>query len=458
MSAIHTNAIVVSDNEKLTKDTYMKRKALFITFALTIALCGCAEKKNTETISNENGKADFAELIDDSSKENYSEPEEHTDTDETATDSEEITDASSEESTDDTTYSDIADSSDINDESMTTASAGTYKEAYIAKIKEEQKIAADLEGDFDNENYEETIDSYWLYDIDKDGTPELFIKYGHDEASFHGMVFTCVDGEIKSLDGLNMGHSAYYGIPNENGILSYWGHMGYGECMKVTLNNGELSGETLYAEDINEKLDNGEDVWYKAADEIVPGAYLLDSYDYNNLYPIEEYEKTLEFSYKEGSSAGEYKFPEDDPEYYTKIVDSDTIVNAFALSQFMKSPGEVPFSDLLKDKVIYEYAKAPLKVHDFSYADLNDDGNYECVFYIDPDDDSVQRNQSEYGGIMTVQDGDIYVYLTFYPSVSRITEDGFFVTDPDEYSNERYVRRIMYDKEKCFRFAVPQVD
>ena len=59
---------------------------------------------------------------------------------------------------------------------------------------------------------------------------------------------------------------------------------------------------------------------------------------------------------------------------------------------------------------------------------------------------------------MTVQDGDIYVYLTFYPSVSRITEDGFFITDPDEYSNERYVRRIMYEKENCFRFAVPQVD
>ena len=51
----------------------MKRKALFITFAITIALCGCAEKKNTETNSNENRKADFAELISDTGKDNSSE-------------------------------------------------------------------------------------------------------------------------------------------------------------------------------------------------------------------------------------------------------------------------------------------------------------------------------------------------------------------------------------------------
>ncbi len=34
----------------------------------------------------------------------------------------------------------------------------------------------------------------------------------------------------------------------------------------------------------------GEDVWYKASNDIVPGAYYLDSYDYNNSYPIEMFE------------------------------------------------------------------------------------------------------------------------------------------------------------------------
>lgn len=129
---------------------------------------------------------------------------------------------------------------------------------------------------------------------------------------------------------------------------------------------------------------------------------------------------------------------------------NDVIVSAVALDQFMNTPGEVPFSMLLEPGQIYEYTHSYLNVHGLTYADLNSDGIYECIFYL-----SENEQNKDYRAILNLQDGTVYAYLTFYPGETTITEDGYFVSEPGEYTHERYVKRVLYDKENGFTYAVP---
>ncbi len=145
-----------------------------------------------------------------------------------------------------------------------------------------------------------------------------------------------------------------------------------------------------------------------------------------------------------------YSFPDNNPDFYTDIMQNDEIVSAVALDQFMNTPGEVPFSMLLEPGQIYENTHAFLVVHGITYADLNSDGIYECIFYLSENDQN-----KNYRAIMSLQDETVYAYLTFYPGETTITEDGYFVSEPGEYTHERYVKRVLYDKENGFTYAVP---
>ncbi len=348
----------------------------------------------------------------------------------------------------------VEDNSNSEDTSDTNgylpSSATDYKQAYKGIIEYEQERLISVSHE-DYDEYEDTIECYWLYDIDKDNTPELLIRYGHCEADFHGKLYTYAEGKLQFIDGIGMGHTGFYAVPGENGILSYMGHMGYGSASKLTLQNGLLESEELYSEDINEKLQNGEDAWYKAANEIIEGAYYLEAFNCYTTYPIEMYDVIADYSSGNIQSVPtNYSFPENNPDFYTDIMQNDEIVSAVALDQFMNTPGEVPFSMLLEPGQIYEYIQGYLVVHGITYADLNSDGIYECIFYLSENDQN-----KNYRAIMSLQDETVYAYLTFYPGETTITEDGYFVSEPDEYTNERYVKRVLYDKENGFTYSVP---
>ena len=405
----------------------MRKKTLYLAFVTAFLLCACADN-NTNSIK------------DDSADEASS-----------ATNIETIP---TESSSIDETVEDNSNSKDnASDISAYSTGETDYKQAYKEIIEYEQERIASLSADTSSDEYEDTIDCYWLYDIDKDSIPELLIRYGHCEAAFHGKFYTYADGEAQLIsDELPMGHTSFYAVPDENGILSYWGHMGYGSCSKLTLTDGKLDSEELYSEDINEKMQAGEDAWYKAASEIVKGAYYLEAFDHDSIYPIEMYDVIA--SYSSGKSLlgpTSYAFPDNNPDFYTDIIQNDEVVNAVALDQFMNTLGEVPFSRLREAGQIYEYTQGNLVEHGIVYADLNSDGIYECIFYLSEDNEQ----DKDYRVIISLQDGTVYAYLTFYPGETTITENGYFITEPDEYTNERYIKRVLYDRENSFSYAVP---
>lgn len=80
-------------------------------------------------------------------------------------------------------------------------------------------------------------DSYWLYDIDKDGIPELLVQYGDCEAAYHTKCYTYREGEVVCIGDFACGHTSLWSWPGENGILQLF----YGVQKRLTIEEGGLS-------------------------------------------------------------------------------------------------------------------------------------------------------------------------------------------------------------------------
>lgn len=112
-----------------------------------------------------------------------------------------------------------------------------YKTAIEEKVEAAKEFAA-ANGD----EYQNFSIDYSLYDMDHDGTPELFIKYGTCEADFRYAICTCRDGSLRTIgDELPGGHMCFGYDYKANQYVAIQGHMGYGDMTWYDLDeNGEL--------------------------------------------------------------------------------------------------------------------------------------------------------------------------------------------------------------------------
>ena len=256
-----------------------------------------------------------------------------------------------------------------------------YKQAYKELIEAEEIKIANTSPE--SNEYEECIDSYTIYDIDKDNIPELFIRFGHCEASYCGKIYTYADGKAQLVEENGMSHTSLHSFPGDNGVLFYMGHMGVTDCYKLMLKDGKAEYEELFENDYNEQSESGEDAESKDINDVVPGSCYLEEYGCTNTYPIEKYEVIADFSKGTAKAASDaYTYPDNNPEFYNELMQNGGTVNAVSLDTFMKTPGEIPFSQLLEKSQIYEYYEGGGEINGVTYADLNSDGIYECIFYI----------------------------------------------------------------------------
>lgn len=73
------------------------------------------------------------------------------------------------------------------------------------------------------------LHSYTLYDMDKDGIPELLIKYGTSEADFLISVYAYKNGKLRELtDDIPGSHTSFAYDYVANQLVLAQGHMGYG--------------------------------------------------------------------------------------------------------------------------------------------------------------------------------------------------------------------------------------
>ena len=117
----------------------------------------------------------------------------------------------------------------------------------------------------------EVSGTYVLYDIDKDGVPELLLRYGLGEAGYHTTVYGYRDGTAVEIGDVPTGHTSLYTWPEENAVALNWGHMGGHFVKKLSIVDGKPE-ETMFFEEDNF---NDPEKPYSAMTDIVPGSMYL---------------------------------------------------------------------------------------------------------------------------------------------------------------------------------------
>ena len=321
---------------------------------------------------------------------------------------------------------------------------GVY--AAILDGKEAELRTAEAESGIPDQIWE-----YTLYDVDKDGVPELIVKIGTCEADYRGEVYTAASGEAQLVcDDLGLGHCSLYTDPGRNGLILMYGHMGFAWAGRFWLENGALSSEELYQDDLNERLQSDPDADYVYPGDMVPGSAYLSLYRLELRLPLYRYEEILgclEGRFP-GAVAWEDYPPQGDPDFFQRILQSNTEVVAVSADGFAKSPGRIGFQDLLKQDVAADWMEADLQILSTCLADLNGDGQLECI---------VDLSKDEYGSLMrfflSEQDGTVYAYLQNYaPSLVLTDQNGNLLC---AYYTSSELYRLLFDREEAMLLMLP---
>ena len=195
--------------------------------------------------------------------------------------------------------------------SISAAAENEWQEAYRGLLDE---MVRERDPQYRNDVAIES--SYLLYDVDKDGTPELIMKTGTCEADYQGTLYTCRDGAAVKVDEFGLGHSSLYSDPGENGIILHNGHMGYAFGARFSLVDGQLAYEDIFEDNLNSRLQEDEDAEYIPVEHFVPGACYLTLCDAELDLPIVHYEEIRQALDGEFPKAAELTWPNGDEEFY----------------------------------------------------------------------------------------------------------------------------------------------
>lgn len=309
-----------------------------------------------------------------------------------------------------------------------------WKIAYVNKLGEYRNFNPEVD------EFSETPDSYYLYDIDKNGIPELIIKFGSCEADYHGTIYTYDEGQgVKTLDTFGMGHMSLYSYPDGNGILLYQGHMGYA-CMEVaSIENNILSMNTIFEEtlDYEQSADD-----YTPPETVVPGVeYLPYSSMSRDLFVL-QYEMVLAATESDNSPV-----PELGDNGIAQRVDDymngNGSVGFYATESYYTDPGMMSYQELLLMAEGYEHQ---LHLNQREYVDMNRDGYKECVISLIGDD----AYSSPTWIVFNLQNDQLYGYILRYMDSSELLVNGVMRNTFDI----TWSKVLIFDKDECMMVNV----
>lgn len=294
---------------------------------------------------------------------------------------------------------------------------------------------------------------YVLCDVDKDGVPELFI----DQGSLSSPVYECYtfrDGEVTFLGELVETHASFYNWPGENALLVSWGKMFYWGYSKYSIVNGELVCQGILHD---EELVDGEIVGHKEVEEVVPGAthvsceYTRTIRDWDGkgviaplVLPICDYGV---------SSTWQNPAPMEESEVRSaigRVLWEGAELVGVSGDGYTANVGTATMEEYLEKERIFTGSEEPLKVPRYAWADMNGDGQTDCVLFVGSTD--IYGYTGTNYMILSVEDGTVYAY--FYScnlNGFAITSDGtvYFDCGFGEWGRESFY------KNQCYRYPVP---
>lgn len=248
-------------------------------------------------------------------------------------------------------------------------------------------------------NYLNTCESddypsrYYLYDIDKNGIPELIVEGSGAESNRAAYIFTAKDGRAVYVGKIHTGHTSFCSDPKENGILQYHAHMGSMSINRVKIIDGQLQSEVVVpaTDGFKSSLD------YPPVESFIPGA--ASFYYYCKVdNPILFRSWTIITDWLENSTGyalPSSEWPETNANYYTDIINGNQNVLLRGTIYRENYTPFLPFPSVLSyERKSYSSAnsaeKYMLSIQNYQYSDLNGDGITDCLILLTDAENSVK--------------------------------------------------------------------
>lgn len=291
-------------------------------------------------------------------------------------------------------------------------------------------------------------DSYSLYDVDKDGVPELFLKCGTCEADYYTLGYTFQDGQITNLGSFQSGHSSLYTVPEEDGIIFCEGHMGYGSIEKFSLADGGTIGpwETLLTETEEDTRRDG----YTDPGALVPGSQLIPSYyTCTRFRPADSPALVLPvYDYQNRAPST----PVDEAQVRTVV--EQVLYNGapfFGISGdgFHGDTGLTTLEEYLRPEAAYPYGKQPLEPKQTAWADVNGDGQTDCLLRLEQQE---EKWTNTFCAVLSVAGEEVYAY--FFDGIQDVTVESNGAVTLQIYKD--CWERASFFKNQCYTVPAPE--
>lgn len=299
------------------------------------------------------------------------------------------------------------------------------------------------------------FEGYYLYDIDKDGMPELLLKQGTCEADYWADIYTWRKGETICLGGIGMGHTSLYTWEGENALLSYWAHMGGAFATKISIDGDEFLWDEFFQEDLYAATREDPDAWYTDPTELVSGCVCLAEYRIDLDLPLVSYEIVM------GTADAAVKNPagisnEEVQGILLDVIENNGMVYGVTGDGFGGDTGYVSFEEYCAPESARKYAKTPLQVDKYVWVDVNGDGQIEMVLDLREDESQKEKNGfcEEIRVILSLQGEVVYAYCLNYENDYLVLEDGAFYVSYGDWSE--FTIRYLFDRDECFSYYVAE--
>lgn len=308
-------------------------------------------------------------------------------------------------------------------------------------------------------------ETYSLYDVDKDGVPELFVKYGNCEAAYTTQCYTFRDGQVVCIGEFRSGHSGLYTCPGKSAVVRSEGHMGYAELYEYPMEGGVLTEERV--------LFTEEDVWdYTPVDEIVPGAEHIGyyytqlgeydtfkgydpesewhEYDDGRLHPAAGRALLLPIADWGDGPAPTGSSSERARAAILAALNGETKFYGACGDHFYGDVGWTTWEEYIQPNGAYPYNDEPLVVSAHAWRDMNGDGQEELLLQVVTvtGEDNGEPWAIESTVMLSEQDGTVYAYF-------------FSLSERNDFCTDGAIRqygetwRLSFWQDQCYEYIVP---
>lgn len=258
-------------------------------------------------------------------------------------------------------------------------------------------------------------DCCFLYDVDKDGVPELFITYGSFEAALYIVCYTFRDGETVPLGDFPSRNCGLYTYPGKNAFLLYSGAAGYygPGLYEFSMEDGALTeGQPLLT---------GEDALNIELDEVVPGAEEIagwrtqmarfDSFGLVDRIPLSLATPLLlpVCNWYDGLPATGSDSERARSAILAVLEDNAPFMGVSG-EGYYGDTGRTTWEEYIQPGAAYPFNSQPFYVTQYAWQDMNRDGQEECVVRLISED---ENGMFDCDGtvVLSEQDGEVYAYF-----------------------------------------------